>query len=345
MTEKRLANSDTGPVVEQITNKQHIAFFQRIVNGFWRTRNGTSGKNFPGALPVSLETRDFDKLKKYEYAICEKTNGMRYFMFFTKHKDEKICLMVNRGFNFYKIDIPQDIEGEYWENTLFDGELVQENDSSWTFYIHDCVCWCGVNVSRSSLFERMSNSLTFVVEGLPSNENVDFGFKVMAKLFYPYTSENVTLVEDAMKVASHSTDGLIFTPVNLPVCSGTQYSMFKYKTREHHTFDFKVTVNETDDDDNIKICFFINDRQKLTEFMNGTTSDEDVSEFYEECKKLEGFKNDCILECSYDIENDKYIPVLVRTDKHLPNGKLTVQRTFVNIKENITYANLREILA
>ena len=35
-------------------------------------------------------------------------------------------------------------------------------------------------------------------------------------------------------------DGLIFMPNKLPVVSGTQYSMFKWKPPNKHTFDFQI---------------------------------------------------------------------------------------------------------
>ena len=35
-------------------------------------------------------------------------------------------------------------------------------------------------------------------------------------------------------------DGIIFMPENLPVISGTQYSMLKWKPDDKHTFDFLV---------------------------------------------------------------------------------------------------------
>ena len=98
----RIGDNKTGPECELVSNAHHVAYFKRIVNGYFRNNVNSQ---FPGALPVSLERRDFHKLKTYEYSVTEKTDGIRYFMLITKHKDEQIALMIDRKYNFYKLFI------------------------------------------------------------------------------------------------------------------------------------------------------------------------------------------------------------------------------------------------
>tara|TARA_B100000579_G_C22357063_1_gene632119 strand:+ start:56 stop:337 length:282 start_codon:yes stop_codon:yes gene_type:complete len=81
-------------------------------------------------------------------------------------------------------------------------------------------------------------------------------------------------------------------------------------------------------------------KSELKKFMEGTTHNEDVLEFYQQLIELENYKPSCLVECRYDMENDKYTPIMVRTDKTHPNGQTTIQRTFVNIKENIQVDDL-----
>ena len=328
---KRLANFKTGPEAEHITNKHHIAYFRRIVNGFWKSKV-TNNNYFPGALPVSLENRDFHKLKNYKYAVSAKTDGMRFFLLMTRHKDTNILLMIDRGYSFYKVE-GFGFADNYYENTLFDGELINNNSGDWDFYIHDCVCYEGENVSKEKYFNRLHFAREFV-ERLEYNESHPFYIK--NKPILDFTSENMRMLKDTE--FDYGTDGFVFTPVVLPVHSGTQYSMFKYKDVSHHTFDFKVVVTEEEEEK--QLTFYMTNKSELKDYMKGTTADEDVLEFYEALIQLENYKEACVVECRYDMENDKYTPVMVRTDKTHPNGQTTIQRTFVNIKENIQVEDL-----
>lgn len=340
---KRLADYKNGPPAEQVVNKHHIAYFRRIVNGFWKSKV-INNNYFPGALPVSLEKRDFYKLKKYEYAVTAKTDGMRFFLLMTRHKEEPITLMVDRGFSFYKIrnfsyEEHEDFSKLY-DNTLFDGELIKNNSGKWTFFVYDCVCFNGENVSNEKYFNRLAYVHDFIESYNDDNGESEDTFSINTKPILNFTAENLRILQETQ--FDYSTDGLVLTPVILPVESGTQYSMFKYKDIEHHTFDFKIVV--TDDEEitgDRKLTFYMTNKSELKKFMEGNTYiNEDVDEFYKQLIELENYKPSCIVECRYDMVNDKYIPIMVRTDKTHPNGQTTIQRTFVNIKENIQVDDL-----
>jgi len=325
---KRLANNKTGPEVEPITNVHHVAHFQRIINGYWREKN-RSNKQFPGPLPISLERKDMHKLTKFPYVVSEKTNGMRFFILATKHKGNNIAIVIDRGYRINKIDI--EFPDDYYDNTLLDGELVYY-DNEWVYYIHDCIAWCGENMVRKKFFERYS-----CVVGITSTGN----FKICLKNMMELNLDNLNFLLDEMEQSSRNTDGLVFTPVNLPIGTGTQYSLFKYKTVDNHTFDFRIAVS-----DDTLTCY-ISKSGNLVEFMKGDLAEnEDIKEFYEKLQKLDHFENkNHIVECTYDPDEDKYEPILIRNDKLHPNGFLTVQKTYLNIKENITLDDIREIVS
>ena len=70
--------------------------------------------------------------------------------------------------------------------------------------------------------------------------------------------------------------------------------------------------------------------------------------FMKKLEELPTFKNDCIVECEYyeKYENDThvYIPIKIRHDKIYPNSYTTVQKTILNVKENITIDELTRYL-
>ena len=65
--------------------------------------------------------------------------------------------------------------------------------------------------------------------------------------------------------------------------------------------------------------------------------------FIEKTKTLEGYKNECIVECTFNNETSNFEPILIRTDKTHPNSMRTIERTLFNINENIKISDFMAI--
>jgi len=105
------------------------------------------------------------------------------------------------------------------------------------------------------------------------------------------------------------TDGLIFTPNDEPVRLGTHRTMFKWKT--NHTVDFIV----------MKGFLCVQENGSVVQIQKAPDNTCDGE----------------ILECVFE---SVWRPILRRQDKNHPNNLRTLQRTEVNIKENITFTEL-----
>lgn len=178
-------------------------------------------ERFPGPQPVSIERKHLELLRKNDYLVCEKTDGVRHFLVcFTDSENRKICALVNRSFAFtlYPLTVPR--------NTLLDGELIGNR-----FIVHDAVCVKGLDVRNMSLIERLVHARAVTRAILPVP-----GLRVECKNMLPYTQ-----MKDL--VLGEHTDGVIFTPVNEPVRMGTHRTLFKWKPREKITIDFLINKN------------------------------------------------------------------------------------------------------
>jgi hypothetical protein len=108
-----------------------------------------------------------------------------------------------------------------------------------------------------------------------------------------------------------ATDGLIFTPIDEEIRMGTHRTLFKWKPKEKCTVDFLLRDGH--------LCIQNESRfERIQEFVKGA----------------EG----TIYECEFD--GQKWNPVVTRFDKSHPNNKRTLERTMVNIKENILFSEL-----
>jgi hypothetical protein len=82
--------------------------------------------------PVSLERRHLAELKedagglRHEYVVSEKSDGVRFWMFFYKHPltREPCAVWVNRALEMYGVPVRADAQLFQGDGTLLDGELV-----------------------------------------------------------------------------------------------------------------------------------------------------------------------------------------------------------------------------
>ena len=206
--------------------------------------------------------------------------------------------------------------------TIIDGELCNNN-----FIIHDGVTVEGVRINKMNHDIRLSIIEKCLKENIINTEIVT-DISVSVKQFYKY--QDLTKFIDIEYKNNKLNDGIIFMPIDLPVMSGTQFSMFKWKPFHKHTFDF--LIKETDENIN-SLEAYVYHLKSITLFAKIHNSTEVGKLFINKTKKLDNYKNECILECEYSDKN--FIPLLIRTDKTHPNSLRTIEKTLFNINEDI----------
>ena len=323
-----------GPYGQLIKNKPFISFLTRTINMAYNIKGDNS---YPAPQPVSIEKKDFEKLKNYQYNVTLKLDGTRFLLFFMLDKhNNKQTILVNRALNFYNINIECDSNLFEGQGTLLDGELLFKNNK-WTFSIHDGLYLCGNKIVRNTHFNRLSDikcALELYVPNINSNT-----FYIETKLFYDFKDindfiNNIYLDPDNLKLS----DGIILMPNKLPVVSGTQYSMFKWKPDDKHTFDFQI--NESENSDMVVKVYHLH---KLIDFANIKYESDQGKEFIDKLKSLDNYSNDCIVECNFNKDKQNFTPFLIRTDKTHPNSLRTIERTLFNIKEDIGIDDFKNI--
>lgn len=252
-------------------------------------------KRFPGPQPVSIERRHFPLLKKQPYLVCEKTDGVRHLLV----SFEGGVFLVNRAFAAEKVNIrvPKD--------TLLDGELVTSKAGRTLFMVYDAVRVKGEDVSQKPLTERLEAARK-VVKGIIKTANAPFEIRV--KNMWPLGDPTPPL--DSFE---YETDGLVFTPVNEPIQTGTHETMFKWKPHNRITIDFCLQNGEE---------LFVQDR--------GVPYKEASLNLQNRRKDL---PNGTIVECGYG--DLGWFVEKVRTDKTYANNRRTYFRTLVNLREAI----------
>jgi hypothetical protein len=334
-TSIRLTNKNNGPTANRVFDKNLIDNLKKIILINWQSNNDNPDF-FPAPQPISLERRDLIKLKEYEYVVCAKTDGMRFIMIFY----DESCYMVDRAFKIYKTEIVYKKQNNNNNKLLaiFDGELVLNKKNIWKFIIHDCINMDGEYIGDNIFIPRYLEVEKFL-ETYVLDERCDkYNVKIIKKVFYDFKNLHILKKQLDDDELDHKSDGLIFTPKNKKIGKFTQYDLFKWKPINLHTFDFKINKDETG------ITAYVNKNGTHIPYAHtpkGSPEELYFSEYLSiNCKE---FTNNCIVECDYDIINDNYKPLLVRTDKTHSNSYYTVNKTLVNIKENITMEELVDL--
>lgn len=229
-----------------------IRFIQKIFN--------SESDRFPGAQPVSIERRHFPILKKQEYLISEKTDGVRYFLLSMNNS----VGIINRANKYEKVVIrlPSD--------TLLDGELVKLENGKMCFLIFDAMLVKGLNVMHEKYETRLEHAQKLIQKIIKTSAAT---FELRVKKLFKFGTKVIFPKFD------YETDGIILTPNNEPVRYGTHETQFKWKPLDRITVDFLIKCGNT---------LFVQDQGRL--FQEG--------ELLLNNKRLD-IENDSIVECEY----------------------------------------------
>ena len=329
--ENIIFNVDNSPKGSLIKNKQFINYLIRNINLCYTVKGNELV--FPAPQPVSIENKDFVKLEKYKYYTSIKLDGVRFLLYFINDKNNiNQSILINRALNFYNINI--DAEQNIYNGTLLDGEVIfNKEKNQWNFVIHDALLLCGNKINKYTHSCRLADTKCCIESFISNNDSNTLNLTV--KEFYPF-EEFDKFIEDVYN-KSNNNDGIIFMPENLPVISGTQYSMLKWKPENKHTFDFLIKES------NLGLEAYVFYMGNLKLFANIHKNTTEGEKFITKTKELNGYHNDCIVECSFNKETSNFNPLLIRTDKTHPNSMRTIERTLFNINEDIQIKDFKEI--
>ncbi|KAL0095879.1 mRNA capping enzyme, catalytic domain-containing protein [Phycomyces blakesleeanus] len=209
----------------------------------------TQDDSFPGSQPVCFESKHLSVLEREDYFVCEKTDGVRYLLFFVHSPKGPASFMFDRHQTWHYIPnlvFPvRNRDKEYLKDTLMDGELVADIDGdkkTWRFLVFDLMAINAVPVTQRSFNTRLGVEVLMPFDA--SLRNLEDSTKP------PFTLElkkmerayGLHLVFGQMSKLKHSSDGVIWTPVKCPYVPGTCEKLLKWKPPELTTVDFRISA-------------------------------------------------------------------------------------------------------
>ena len=240
-------------------------------------KNGNSEENkFIGAHPISLDRTNMINLTLNKYLLCEKTDGVRYFLIILnngkvylhgrnlkknaedQYKNELQFFLANIKIPINFIDTNSELRIKY----LFDGELVLDTygtNIQIKFLIFDTLLFDYGEVvnyyykqrlecSRKFLsFYKMSKRLLKADRSINNNllpyDNSSFLIKISLKDFFEIEDCGF-LLHEYLKGLPHKQDGLVLTKIDSAYKPGRNADILKWKEASQQTIDFLMVNNE-----------------------------------------------------------------------------------------------------
>ena len=211
-----------------------------------------------------LNRKNIGDLKEGRYSVSLSTFGKKFVMFITNYKNKKYCLFINKKNDTMTI-VQLKFSNEIFDGSLFEGELVKNEDEKWIFLINDVMYYKGENIVTNDFNQRQSIINDFLENEYEYDENQ--GFFLSKKKYYSFHYLQ-DLVEKYMNVLNYKSAGLHFKNIDNFCCN------YLYIFPENRT-DSKILQNGTIIDDitnNItKEVHFNKDEHKKVDIKNSNS--------------------------------------------------------------------------
>ncbi|EAN32635.1 mRNA capping enzyme catalytic domain protein [Theileria parva strain Muguga] len=242
-----------GTPVESSENKDRVLRKVRELCGWSRP-------SFPGSQPTSLCRESISLLLRNDYVVCEKSDGVRALLLSASGS----IFLIGRLEEVHEIKMKLPVRGNLSQSqqlTLLDGEVVmdeniEDNSVSYRYLCYDGICIQRKSLNKMNLMERLAFVYTHVIvplrmagiysstpnkptDGTDNSEAYD-KLEIYLKDFFDITQ--IKHINNISVKLPHISDGLIFTPVNIPYSPGTCKSLLKWKPPHLNTVDFGVDV-------------------------------------------------------------------------------------------------------
>jgi hypothetical protein len=112
-----------------------------------------------------LNRKNVNNLKENNFMVSLSTFGKKYILYITKYNQRKYCIFINKKNDIMTVTQLK-FSDEIFNGTLFDGELVKNNEEKWIFLINDIAYYKGDNIITKSFQERQ-----VIIENILSKEH------------------------------------------------------------------------------------------------------------------------------------------------------------------------------
>ena len=200
-----------------------------------------------------LNKKNVNNLKESSFLVSLSTFGKKFILFITKYNNKKYCIFINKKNDTMTV-IQLKFIDDIFQGTLFDGELVKNNNDKWIYLINDIAYYKGNNIVTKS-FEERQNLIENILMNEYENESlIENQSLFISKKYYFEHKFIKDLVENYMDNLNYKCSGLYFKNINnfsdnylfiFPECRSDSKILNNGSTIDNQ----KVIIDKDDKDD------------------------------------------------------------------------------------------------
>lgn len=162
----------------------------------------------------NIDDNNIKYLTKLPHLISLRSNGNRYYIYFTKYNDIEIIyyidMKIHTGYEKPRIILGRGLFApSLFLNTLLEGEMVKTKDSKWIFIINDIIAYEGKKLDNLILPKRLEIIYKLLNDKYTPDDICDICSYKVKSYYYISKSSLKELIEQSEKL-NYTSRGLYF---------------------------------------------------------------------------------------------------------------------------------------
>jgi hypothetical protein len=182
-----------------------------------------------------LDSSNISHLSKVPHLISLRTNGNRYYIYFTIFNDVQIIyfidMKIHTGYEKPRIILARGLfNPSLFLNTLLEGEMVKTKENKWVFIINDIIAYEGKKLDNLNLPERLKIIYQILNDKYTPDSICDVcTYKV--KSYYHLSKKSLNELINISKTLNYTSRGIYF------------YSYYMKHRPKLYNFDENIIIN------------------------------------------------------------------------------------------------------
>ena len=259
---------------------------------------------------AKIYNEQYKKNLNNPHLICLKSSGTPYLLFCSQINDTNYCFLIDKkikdGYSYPKIFLVHyRFNDKIFNGTLFETELLKDNDGKWSLLISDIYSHYGSNVFTKQITERME-----IVNDVFMNNYIDDTFcdicPITVKKYFDYSDIDY-IMNNFIPNLNYRVRGLYFVPLK----SAYMKVLYFFNEHEYKKINYRKS-------NNISFRIIKSLKPDIYElYLNNETKSSLIKHSYASIpniktskwlKDLTDIKKDVDVECYLNKEFNKWVP-------------------------------------
>jgi len=260
---------------------------------------------------AKLFNERFSKNLNNPHITCFKSSGTPYLLFCTQINDVNYCFLIDKkvkdGYDYPKIFLVHyRFDENIFKGTLFEVELVRDKNQNWFLLIGDIYTNSGQSLHNIQIHDRINMCIDIM-----ENKYIDDSFcnvcPIMIKRYFDI-QEIRYIVDEFIPTLPYRARGFYFVPLKptyaklLYMMKEDDYKKVNSSNKENINFRIIETVNP----DIYELYIYNEQKTNIQKHSYASVPDIKTSKWL---KKLLNSKDECVVECKYKKEFNKWVPI------------------------------------